>query len=412
MKGKQRIIALIICCATILACMIQGYAQGDKAFYSDVRSADWFAGVVGKATKRGILSGYPDGSFKPGKEVTYGEFLAMSMALEVITHEEKPAHWAKGYYDHAVKMNYIEPEDFSLSQLDQVIPRKAMAQVMAGLISARQLEISGENMVFSDVSPEDPYLTYIDLCARAKVLSGYPDGTFRPNGHLKRSEAASAVMNYIKLIDDSILFGNEVLEIDGQYMTYTDSSGQCLFGTKDKVIGDSDRPDPNEGIHPVNLMREDHKKLLDQIAGTAKISGTPGNYTLTYTQPDIPERYHFAVDLVIYEANSEGGDDTLFFKHSDAGWMSDPNKYDPKAQSVKWDLGSKIRDFKNKCVILTFEIDDLLNENGDFGEAAAYQYIMEYDGSMQRVSLSCRLTDGKFKDYYRYDDMPCPAFCW
>ena len=412
MEKKKRIIALLLCCVAILGGLTQAFAQGNAVAYSDVKTSDGFCPVVTKASERGIISGYPDGSFKPAKEVTYGEFLAMSQALEVVVHEEKPVHWAKGYYDHAVKNGYIQATDFSVSDLGKPIPRSDMALIMAGLIKARGLEIPQNSLVFSDVSTDAPCSAFIDLCTRAGVLTGYPDGSFRPSGYLKRSEAAAAIMNYIRLIDESLVFGSEVLEIKGQYMTYKDDNNECWFGTIDDVIGDSREPDRNEGIHPVNLMRDDHKELLEQIISTAKISGTPGHYTLTYTQPEIPERYHFAVDLAIFKANKYGGDDYLFFKTSDGGWMKDRKYYDPSAQTVVWDLGSKVDNFDKKCVIITFEVDDMLNEDGDFGEGAAYQYILEYDGSIQRVALACVLTNGEFKDYYRYEDLPCPVFCW
>ena len=49
------------------------------SLFSDVRQTDWFASYVETARDLGIVSGYPDGSFKPSRRVSYGEFLAMAM---------------------------------------------------------------------------------------------------------------------------------------------------------------------------------------------------------------------------------------------------------------------------------------------------------------------------------------------
>lgn len=47
------------------------------AKFSDVKSADWYAGVVGAAAQAGIVNGYEDGSFHPNAQITREELAAM-----------------------------------------------------------------------------------------------------------------------------------------------------------------------------------------------------------------------------------------------------------------------------------------------------------------------------------------------
>ena len=77
--------------------------------FSDVRQTDWFASYVGSAKDLGIVSGYPDGSFRPSRQVTYGEFLAMAMRGKSLPEADDPAadssyrtHWARKFYDAAL----------------------------------------------------------------------------------------------------------------------------------------------------------------------------------------------------------------------------------------------------------------------------------------------------------------------
>ena len=46
--------------------------KADKACFSDVES-EWYAGVICAAKRLNIINGYPDGKFRPGREVTAGE---------------------------------------------------------------------------------------------------------------------------------------------------------------------------------------------------------------------------------------------------------------------------------------------------------------------------------------------------
>jgi hypothetical protein len=50
-----------------------GFATAGSANFSDVKAGDWFASEVGKAQSAGYIAGYPDGTFKPGNQVTREE---------------------------------------------------------------------------------------------------------------------------------------------------------------------------------------------------------------------------------------------------------------------------------------------------------------------------------------------------
>ena len=52
-------------------------ADPAAASFTDVRSGDWFAGVVGAAAKAGIVEGYEDGTFRPNAPITREELAAM-----------------------------------------------------------------------------------------------------------------------------------------------------------------------------------------------------------------------------------------------------------------------------------------------------------------------------------------------
>ena len=408
---RKRIMAIMLCVLLLIPAALQTFAESGSSPFSDVRGNEWFADVVEQAYERGIVNGYPDGSFKPEKEVSYAEFLAMSMRLEKISKPENPAHWAECYYASALSRGIIGATDFTLQDLDKTIPRRHMALILAGLINARGKSYPDGAQSFSDISGIGCGRE-IMLCAAAGVLSGYPDGSFRPEGSLTRSEAVTAVMNYLKLLDSELITGGEVAEIydsGSMLIRYDDGSYEMYFGHDSYMAVDP--PDPNEELHALSLMREDHREILDRVLASAKISGTAGNYTFTYTQPQIPDRYHFAADLHIYRGNAEESE-PVFFNNSDAGWMTHRENYDPSAKTVTMKLDG-VSGLDGKSVILKLQIYDILDEYTlEYGEGATYVYSTDFDGSFKRVCHAARYHDGEIKDYESFDDARCPAFCW
>ncbi|MBP5749550.1 MAG: S-layer homology domain-containing protein, partial [Firmicutes bacterium] len=142
--------------------------------FSDVRQTDWYASYVGSAKDLGIVSGYPDGSFKPSRQVTYGEFLAMAMRGKSLPdsaaapQDPYKTHWARKFYDAALASGVFEEHEISPRFLDEPIPRRDMALVMAGVLSGAGLggrSVRSADKLFFDVTSSDEREYAIALCA-------------------------------------------------------------------------------------------------------------------------------------------------------------------------------------------------------------------------------------------------------
>ena len=106
-----------------------------NAGLNDIRPGDWYADTVGYAVQRGIVSGYPDGSFKPNKPITRAEFAAIASRFD------------------------------------------ALAQ--------------GNAIAFSDLAPSHWGYNAIRSAATKGWISGYPDNTFRPEQAITRAEVTA-----------------------------------------------------------------------------------------------------------------------------------------------------------------------------------------------------------------------------
>ncbi|NMB34420.1 MAG: hypothetical protein GX992_09400, partial [Clostridium sp.] len=121
--------------------------------FTDVKEGEWYKDIINKASSLDILSGYPDGSFKPNNPITRAEISALVMKFN---------NWDAGDIDPGSKL-------------------------------------------FSDVKEGDWYFTPIIVCSSKKIVNGYPDGTFVPEGFALRAEAFALLANYVKIYSHSEL---------------------------------------------------------------------------------------------------------------------------------------------------------------------------------------------------------------
>ncbi len=166
---------------------------GTTIEFSDVKAGAWYADITAKASRNGIIAGYTDGTFRPEKKVTYAEFETMIMQEVKYGYKADAhgySHWAAPYYYAGIELGIYNENEIWRNKLDLEIVRSDMA-----LIVGRVLERCGITLKSDDSTTVSPFSDTADkyslLCAQEGVLTGYPDGTFRPNKHLTRAEAAA-----------------------------------------------------------------------------------------------------------------------------------------------------------------------------------------------------------------------------
>jgi len=83
----------------------QGTAAGGQ--FSDVSANSWYSQSVNYLSSIDILSGYPDGTFKPGNAITRAEFATIASRFDQLVSTDSNAfsdisgHWAVGYINSA-----------------------------------------------------------------------------------------------------------------------------------------------------------------------------------------------------------------------------------------------------------------------------------------------------------------------
>jgi hypothetical protein len=182
--------------------------------YSDVRAGHWAYEAVSAMRDAGVITGYPDGSFKPAGLVTYGEFIKMAYVAAV---GEDPGagdagkDWARPYYDAALEADYFTGYDISPPVLGDAIPRGDAALILSRILGdAESFDSPALREKIGDVDVDTKNMYDILKVYAAGLITGYPDATFRPEGRLTRAEAATVIYRLVDA-DERVLpeYGEE-----------------------------------------------------------------------------------------------------------------------------------------------------------------------------------------------------------
>ena len=124
---RKKLFCLCVICCLLLSCVIPVSAG---SLFSDVPEGIWYETYVTQLSQKGVVNGYPDGTFRPDGTVTWGEALKLILLAAGYTpHEQVTDHWASGYLSTAVGGGFLpETGDYPL---DAPITRLAVAQLAA-----------------------------------------------------------------------------------------------------------------------------------------------------------------------------------------------------------------------------------------------------------------------------------------
>ncbi|WP_202128781.1 S-layer homology domain-containing protein, partial [Paenibacillus dendrobii] len=102
--------------------------------YKDVAQTRWSSKNIATMENAGIITGYPDGTFKPGRQITRAEFAAIASRFDDLDEQKNTlfsdiqGHWAEKYIVSAANKGWIKGYPDGKFRPDQYITRaEAMA---------------------------------------------------------------------------------------------------------------------------------------------------------------------------------------------------------------------------------------------------------------------------------------------
>ncbi|KNY27548.1 S-layer homology domain-containing protein [Pseudobacteroides cellulosolvens] len=173
----------------------------------------WSKSYVERLANSKILSGYPDGTIKPNLEINRIEAVVLALKAAGI----KPVHkdgvdfadkasipsWSLDYIEAAVQNKIITSDKTIQFKPLGKISRQELAVI---LVKAFELESkSVEAAKFKDMANvSDNAKNCISIASGLKIITGYPDTTFKPNNNVLRAEAFTMISRALDLNADKM----------------------------------------------------------------------------------------------------------------------------------------------------------------------------------------------------------------
>ena len=128
---------------TMFARLLTEQIEADKTYsstFNDVAKGYWAANYIGYMQQFGIVTGYTDGSFRPNAPVTRAEFAAIASRFEKLTQGSKSftdvpdTHWAVKYINFAATRGWVTGYEDGTFKPEHSITRAEVAAVTCRLL--------------------------------------------------------------------------------------------------------------------------------------------------------------------------------------------------------------------------------------------------------------------------------------
>lgn len=200
---------------------------------------------IGYLLDLNVITGYPDSTFKPDQHVTREEAATMiGRALKLPGVERHTAFkdvsassYASGYIQTAYEKGVINGYGNGY-----YYPKKSITRGEMAFLISKAFQLSQTSVIhFSDVTKTGSQSEVINKLTTAGIADGYPDGTYRPNAPITRSEfsllvarglnTAYRVVSNLKPIGEKVVNTTALNVRSGPGTDYT-RVGQVYYGNK------------------------------------------------------------------------------------------------------------------------------------------------------------------------------------
>lgn len=177
--------------------------KGVNTTYSDTNS-HWGRTAIGAAVKLRIVNGHADGTFRPNASVTRAEFAAMiARAFGIATSpataafKDTSSHWAAGYISAFEEKGILSGYPDGSFKPNATISRAEMVTIIARVMNMNVL-MTSEVISYTDVSSEHWAAYPIKQASSARLVQGVSGAIFAPNHKATRAEAVTLLIRALE----------------------------------------------------------------------------------------------------------------------------------------------------------------------------------------------------------------------
>jgi hypothetical protein len=187
--------------------LVEEPIENPKISFADI-SGHWAEDNIKRAVELGFIKGYGDDTFRPDREVSRAEFAVMihgafdyeenSTAWMQFKDQNLMEPWSRAAISALTTEGIINGYDDNTFRPGRSIVRSEMAVMMASIL---KLDVNAsDRSTFSDASEMQFWAEpSIAAVAKKKLLQGRGNNMFKPNGLMTRAEAVQVI---ISMMDD------------------------------------------------------------------------------------------------------------------------------------------------------------------------------------------------------------------
>ncbi|MBF2065059.1 MAG: S-layer homology domain-containing protein [Calothrix sp. C42_A2020_038] len=273
--------------AALIAKAFQIQAKNQIPNFTDIKQDFWAAPAIAAAAGMGFLSGFPDGTFRPGQNITRVQALvSMVNGLKLdagnpdllLTYDDRAQ--IPSYATHAVAaatqnllvINYPQPAE--IQPLRDISRAEVAALVYQGLVAQGNLKpIASPYIVF----PVTDVVSFADLnghwaedfirpLVSMNLVNGFADGTYQPDKPMTRAQYAALVVAAFNPVAKRS--APEFVDVKKDFWAYTAiklaASGGFVSGFSDGSFR------PNQNVQRLQV-------IVSLVSGIALSSATHDN---------------------------------------------------------------------------------------------------------------------------------------
>lgn len=193
----------------------------------------WAKDEIEYLLSKGIVSGYPDGTFKPDNPITRAEFVKIINKVigtkgksDVPFKDVNEKNWFYDEVAKAIKSGYVEGYGDNTFRPNKPITRQEAAKIIVTAFRLEGISLSNDSSFIDQNKIDNWAQEYVTILKNRGYIYGYADGTFRPNNPITRAES-------VKMITK---ISGEIINVAGEYSQ--DVAKNVLVNISDVVLKD------------------------------------------------------------------------------------------------------------------------------------------------------------------------------
>jgi len=170
--------------------------------FSDLADGDPYQNAVTYLHDSGIVSGYEDGTFRPYNQVTRAQvakIVVLAFGLPLVTPAQTQRFTDvaaedvfRPYIETAYAHGLVSGYEDGTFRPNNNVTRGQLTKIV---VEAAGLKLANpQSGSFSDVGEESPFYSYIETAYAHGLLAGYPDGTFRADEQANRGQVCKLTL--------------------------------------------------------------------------------------------------------------------------------------------------------------------------------------------------------------------------